>query len=530
MGLRRMDRLTTWSGQVRHSDNECAGGEVTDTDVRSSGAMRALFLVLGALVVMRVVGVILSAVELHGDEAQYWAWSRELAWGYYSKPPLIGWIIATTTGAFGNVEWAVRLAAPIAHGFGALMLGLLGRDLGGPRAGLLAGLIYATMPGIWLSSGVMSTDALLLPLWSTGLFALNRLTRAPGPVWAIALGATIGLGFLAKYAMIYFLLGTALSAVVFADTRRALLSPWGALAGGVAALLLAPNILWNAANDFATVSHTAANANWGGPLFRPGMLGKFLGDQLGVFGPVTMGLLLAAIARLAWRPSEQRRAFIKLLVFVAPPLVIVSAQAFISRANANWAASAYPAACVLVALYAVWRSRVWLAWTAIVMHSVVGLVFAAASLSPSFADEIGLANAFKRARGWEVTTAEVRAIYEAGSYTSVAADNRLLFHGMEYYGQNDPLPLRMWLRYYPGAINHPEQRAPLTASDGDPVLIINERPRELPRIQADFTESEVIGELVIPLGRNKERRLTLVRASGYRPLERNEAYEARWPE
>ncbi|MEL6687001.1 MAG: glycosyltransferase family 39 protein, partial [Pseudomonadota bacterium] len=70
---------------------------------------------LGCLLVFRLVILALNPLGLHGDEAQYWAWSQDLAFGYYSKPPLIAWIIAATTSVFGDAEWAVRLASPWLH-------------------------------------------------------------------------------------------------------------------------------------------------------------------------------------------------------------------------------------------------------------------------------------------------------------------------------------------------------------------------------------------------------------------------------
>src|SRR5947209_409077 len=50
-------------------------------------------------------------IDLSGDEAQYWDWSRALDWSYYSKGPLIAYIIRASCAAFGDVMWAVRLPA-----------------------------------------------------------------------------------------------------------------------------------------------------------------------------------------------------------------------------------------------------------------------------------------------------------------------------------------------------------------------------------------------------------------------------------
>ena len=79
----------------------------------SAGGRFALFaLVITAL---RIVALIISPAELGPDEAQYWVWSRTPDFGYFSKPPMIAWVIGLTTSVFGNGEWAVRLGAPLLH-------------------------------------------------------------------------------------------------------------------------------------------------------------------------------------------------------------------------------------------------------------------------------------------------------------------------------------------------------------------------------------------------------------------------------
>ena len=46
-----------------------------------------------------------NQTDLFVDEAQYWLWGQEFAFGYYSKPPLIAWLI-------GAVTWAAHSDAP----------------------------------------------------------------------------------------------------------------------------------------------------------------------------------------------------------------------------------------------------------------------------------------------------------------------------------------------------------------------------------------------------------------------------------
>src|ERR1043165_3512208 len=52
-----------------------------------------------------------SPIDLSGDEAQYWDWSRNLDLSYYSKGPLIAYIIRASCKIFGDTMPAVRYPA-----------------------------------------------------------------------------------------------------------------------------------------------------------------------------------------------------------------------------------------------------------------------------------------------------------------------------------------------------------------------------------------------------------------------------------
>src|SRR5262244_3752851 len=46
-------------------------------------------------------------LDLAPDEAHYWDWSRHLDWSYYSKGPLVAWLIRLSCSLFG--PWSVEL-------------------------------------------------------------------------------------------------------------------------------------------------------------------------------------------------------------------------------------------------------------------------------------------------------------------------------------------------------------------------------------------------------------------------------------
>jgi 4-amino-4-deoxy-L-arabinose transferase-like glycosyltransferase len=140
---------------------------------------------IGGLLLFRVFVVLLNPAGLHGDEAQYWAWAQDPAFGYYSKPPLIAWVIWTTTALFGDAEWAVRLASPFLHSMTAVLTYLTATRLYGAKTGFFASALYVLMPGVALSASIISTDAALLVFVALFIHAWVRLRERATWVWAL---------------------------------------------------------------------------------------------------------------------------------------------------------------------------------------------------------------------------------------------------------------------------------------------------------------------------------------------------------
>src|SRR4029453_18946143 len=86
-----------------------------DTAPRISTERRfaVCFVILVAVTAVRLIGLAFSQVDLFFDESQYWAWSRELAFGYFSKPPLLAWVIAGAEVVCGSTEACIRAPAPV---------------------------------------------------------------------------------------------------------------------------------------------------------------------------------------------------------------------------------------------------------------------------------------------------------------------------------------------------------------------------------------------------------------------------------
>ena len=89
-------------------------------------APRPLLMWIVVLTAARIIYLQYTPLGLYTDEAQYWLWSRALDFGYFSKPPLIAWLVRASTNLCGNGEACVRLASPLLHGATALVVAAIG--------------------------------------------------------------------------------------------------------------------------------------------------------------------------------------------------------------------------------------------------------------------------------------------------------------------------------------------------------------------------------------------------------------------
>lgn len=396
---------------------------------------------IAALTAARLALLALEPAGLYPDEAQYWFWAQNPAFGYYSKPPLVAWIIALTTGLFGEREFAVRLAAPLLHAGTAALVFAIAARLYDRRTAFWAALGYASLPGVSASAFLISTDAVLLPCWAAALYALIRAREPGGSRWWAVVGLAAGLGLLAKYAMAYWLASAFGWLLLVRGERRHL--PGFAAAAGLAVLIWLPNLWWNWTHGFVSFLHVRDNAQIAGPAVHPKMLLEFFVSQFGVFGPLFFAGLLAIVARPRFLADP--RACL-LAAFALPELAMMLAVSALSRAEPNWAAPAYVSAIVLVAAWALARG-----WPKLLAASVA-LNLAAAALifcgPPAFA-AAGVRLPAKydplhRLRGWRSLGEAVGAALAAHPGLTLLADDRELLAALIYYVRPHPWNAVHW--------------------------------------------------------------------------------------
>lgn len=467
--------------------------------------------ILAVLTVIRLLGLTLSDVDLFFDEAQYWAWSREPAFGYFSKPPLLAWAIAGAEFVCGSSEACIRAPAPIFYFATCLVSYRIAEALYDERSAFWAAILMALSAGVAFSSRIISTDVPLLFFWSVALLSYVRLLQGGDRKWGVLLGVSLGLGMLAKYAMIYFVLGVAAAALIDRDARALLRTSALWIAAPIAGALILPNVIWNVRNSFVTLQHVGHNIAGGGAAFDPLRGLEFFASQFAVFGPVTFGVLLVILVRVM-RP-EVTRADRLMLCFAVPVLALVTATAFTTRAFANWAAVAFISGNIVVAAVLVRHA----AWRWIAVSISIGVVAQVALL-------IGDANArrlslpflpkpdvYERTMGWRALGDEVSTLARRTGAATIVSEGRNDVASLIYYLRDGGRPVLAWPTG-PVPSHHFELTRRLTAAAADPVLLISRCAVQ--RLGTTYRTVEPLGPFDVRSGPNSKRTYYAYRLSG----------------
>ena len=416
-----------------------------------------VFSFAAALVLVRLLSGFFWPIPLQLDEAQYLGWSRDLALGYYSKPPMISWVVAGNTHTcsfFGLnfLEACTRFSQPLALGLATLFAGLASWHLFKNKAVALSSiLLLITSPLFGFYSIFATTDAWLLLFWSAAFWFFSSASQSEEPafgLWA-SCGLCVGLGLLAKYSMVIFVL----SALIWLISQRRIWTtgPW--IAAVIGLLVFAPNFVWNAAQGFPTIIHHAEISQAGSLGKSTWSFGKSLGSifefsvaQFLMIGPLALGWV---IFRGLWRSvlvSAHNAASRMLLIFSLPMMSVMLLQAFISRANANWAAPAF----ITLAIYVSWlwfggqqrapkKPMVWL-WLTVFFGLLLSVTLIALPKISFYTQGPFEIRAIEKLRGWREAALRAKEIASENSF-AILAEDRAMLAALHAYAPNIKVPI-----------------------------------------------------------------------------------------
>ncbi len=370
---------------------------------------------------------------LYLDEAYYYNWAQHLDFGYYSKPPMLSYLIFLTTHLFGDGVVAIKIGSLLIYPITTVVIYLISYELfDDKKIALYSALIFFTLPSMWLSSLIISTDVVLLLFWSLSLlFFIKALKYNLAKYWILA-GIFSGFGLLSKYNFIFFLISVILSMIFLPQFRKHFKNRYFYLAVLIAFLIFLPNLYWNYQNDFISFSHTSEISQIDKGLFHPNKLLEFFGAQFLVFGPILFFYFWVIIFK---RDVFKDDRFFILFLFSIVTLATILTLSFLSRSFANWAAPTYISATVLVVAYLVQKHKEWLLKLSVAISIMLGVLFYHYHF---FANILKIeltakSDPYKRINGWIEISKEIQKVYKNYPNTTLLSDDRAEIALFDYY-------------------------------------------------------------------------------------------------
>lgn len=260
---------------------------------------------------------------LWNDEAYYWEYSRELAWGYFDHPPMIA--VAIKLGYyFLQNELGVRLLIVL---FSISTIFIAEKIIQPPNLKFFY-LIISSIGILHLGSIIAVPDILLIFFSTTFLWLYKKYSENDSFLLAVLIALNIALLLLSKYHGI-----TVIGLVVLSNLkllRRK--SFWFIVV--VSIVLLFPHVLWQYNNDWPSIRYHLFERSPEAYTF--GQTIHYIFSQLIIPGPIIGIFLLYYSFRYSPRDSFEK----SLKFILVGTYVFFLLMSFRTRIEANWTVAA----------------------------------------------------------------------------------------------------------------------------------------------------------------------------------------------
>src|SRR5271157_382802 len=206
-----------------------------------------------ALIAAAAVAVEMAVSARYGyvrDELYFLSAGQHLAFGYVDQPPLTPLLARFTAAVTGSTLAGFRVLPALALAALVVLTAVMSRQLGANRAGqILAALATATCGEYLGAMHELTTTTPDLVFWAVTLLLVMQLLASQDRRWWVAIGGCAGVASEAKW-NIGFLVAALAAGFVFTDARRLLRSRYLLIGGLIAAVLAAPDVVWQAAHGW----------------------------------------------------------------------------------------------------------------------------------------------------------------------------------------------------------------------------------------------------------------------------------------
>lgn len=189
---------------------------------------------------------------LNGDELYYLACSEHLDWGYVDQPPLSILLLAFSRTLFGDSPLSIRFLSALAGSFTVLFTILLARRMGAGYFGQLLASLCALVAPVYLAiNHYYSMNAFDILFWVIGLYVVTGVLKEGKTSGWLWFGLVMGIGFENKLSVLFLCFGL-VAGLLLTQERKQLFTARFWLGVLIAAVIAAPNIIWQITHGWPT--------------------------------------------------------------------------------------------------------------------------------------------------------------------------------------------------------------------------------------------------------------------------------------
>ncbi len=225
------------------------------------------------------------------DEMYYVLSGQHPALGYVDYPPVTPLLARIDTSVLGVSPWTLRVLPAVVGALLVVLTGLCAREMGASRGiQTLAALVALVCPLLIGANWLFQTVTFDQLTWLIAMYLVLRLLRGATPWLWVLLGVDFGIGFETKLTILALGAGIVVAVLSSPALRASLRTRWPWVAVAIAVALAVPNVAWQVANGFPTLTYIGTHS---ADISQSGGVGNFLASFFLFIGPVVLPLWVA---------------------------------------------------------------------------------------------------------------------------------------------------------------------------------------------------------------------------------------------
>jgi len=245
--------------------------------------------------------------EIHSDEAYYFLYGENLAWGYFDHPPLVG-VLIFLSKLFFNGNLSIRLMTVLLQGATLVMCWkLVEEQLPDFQKVLTFFIICGSLVMFQVYGFITTPDSPFLFFTAFFLWSYKKFLKEESWMAVLLLAVSMAGLVYSKYHA-FLVIG-----LIVLSNPKLLLRYKLWIAGLLSLLFLAPHIYWQVSKDFPSIKYQLTDRNNG--FEWPCFLG-YIPNQLAVFNPLTLPAIVYILIKYKAKDAFERGLYFLIIGFI----------------------------------------------------------------------------------------------------------------------------------------------------------------------------------------------------------------------